>query len=311
MGDVCNNNCVFCLNPTRKDRKELTTREIRDRLRDCRDRINEVAFTGGEPTIRNDILELLFCADQLGYSLVQLQTNGRMFAYKDFCERISRFKKAHYFITLNAHTAELHDSLIRCKGGFSQTVKGIRNLRSSNAQIITNTVVVKQNYEFLPEIADFIISLGVSNLQFTFVEPQGNALANFHSVVPRMERVVPYLLKALDKAKKKGIVIKTSGIPFCLMKDHEEHIVELYFRPKGLEETGMRFGDSGYLTGFHNRTKGAECRRCRYDPVCIGVWKGYAERMGFDEFVPVRGKPVNDFGYILKRDIRPVIQENV
>src|SRR5262249_32600471 len=36
------------------------------------------------------------------------------------------------------------------------------------------------------------------------------------------------------------------------------------------------------------REKRAECRSCRYDQQCEGVWKNYVKRYGWEEFVPVR-----------------------
>ena len=35
------------------------------------------------------------------------------------------------------------------------------------------------------------------------------------------------------------------------------------------------------------RTKRAECKTCKYDRVCEGVWGNYWRRRGWDEFVPV------------------------
>ena len=35
------------------------------------------------------------------------------------------------------------------------------------------------------------------------------------------------------------------------------------------------------------RRKRDECRTCRYDRVCEGVWGNYSRRYGWDEFVPV------------------------
>ena len=36
------------------------------------------------------------------------------------------------------------------------------------------------------------------------------------------------------------------------------------------------------------RSKRDECRSCKYDASCEGVWGNYVSRYGWDEFVPVR-----------------------
>jgi cyclic pyranopterin phosphate synthase len=39
------------------------------------------------------------------------------------------------------------------------------------------------------------------------------------------------------------------------------------------------------------REKRAECRRCRYNGSCEGVWKNYLKRYGWDEMIPVTDAP--------------------
>lgn len=52
--------------------------------------------------------------------------------------------------------------------------------------------------------------------------------------------------------------------------------------PKGEALVQLRRAD---LDGAE-RLKRDECRRCRYDSVCEGVWANYLRRYGWDEFIP-------------------------
>ena len=43
---------------------------------------------GGEVTLRKDLTELVSYARELGFVTIQIQTNGRMFAYRQNCEEL-------------------------------------------------------------------------------------------------------------------------------------------------------------------------------------------------------------------------------
>lgn len=45
---------------------------------------------------------------------------------------------------------------------------------------------------------------------------------------------------------------------------------------------------STFLEDDTARQKRAECKSCKHDPVCEGVWGNYLKRYGWDELVPVR-----------------------
>ena len=68
-----------------KFKLEKTTEQIKEDLNKARERCDSVVLVGGEPTIRKDIIEIVKYAKQLGFKKIQIQTNGRRFAYKNFC----------------------------------------------------------------------------------------------------------------------------------------------------------------------------------------------------------------------------------
>lgn len=75
----------------RKAQKAKTAEEIKNILEECSD-YGEVVFTGGEVTLRNDLPELVEYARNLGYQDIQIQTNGRRFAYKNYCKKLINIK---------------------------------------------------------------------------------------------------------------------------------------------------------------------------------------------------------------------------
>lgn len=88
-GFLCNNNCRFCAQGTKKRAfGNKSTAQIKEILKDARRDCQVVVFTGGEATTRSDLVDLVRYAHTLGFATIQIQSNGRMFAYKKFCQEI-------------------------------------------------------------------------------------------------------------------------------------------------------------------------------------------------------------------------------
>ena len=85
VGFRCNNRCTFCVQGDKRlTVGDRTTEELKAILRDRREGASGVVFTGGEPTVRDDLCDLVSHAHELGYRPIQVQTNGRRLAYMPF-----------------------------------------------------------------------------------------------------------------------------------------------------------------------------------------------------------------------------------
>lgn len=282
----CNNHCKFCVQgEKRKFFDDKTTDEIQLFLRESKPIYRTVIFTGGEPTIRKDIIDLVGYAKDLGYD-VQIQSNGRMFYYKDFCREIINAGANGFGISLHGHTARLHDYLTEAKGSFLQTTKGIENILSLGKMVATNTVINKFNYRFLPEIAKYLVNLGIPNYQFAFPHILGSAKVNFRSIVPMKKTIISYVKRGLNVGLKKGRVARVEAVPYCLLKDYEHCITEQF-----IPET--KVFDVEVIKNFKKwkkdvgKKKCSTCQVCKYYECCEGPWREYTELFGWKEFRPV------------------------
>ena len=263
------------------------TEEIKKDLEESRDRCEGVVFTGGEVTIRKDVLELVAYAKELGYKTIQIQTNGRMLSNLEFCKKIIKAGATEFSPAIHGHIAPLHDYLTRSEGSFIQTVTAIKNLKRLGQYVLTNTVVVKPNYRNIPDIAKLLVSLRVDQFQFAFVHPVGNALKNFDSIVPVMSLAMPYIYRGLEIGINAGIRVMTEAIPYCMMRGYEEYIAERII-PKTEIRTGKSIDYAFEVTRVkEGKMKFPQCKKCKYNAVCEGPWKEYPERLGDKEFRPV------------------------
>src|SRR5437667_44488 len=93
IGYSCNERCKFCYYiQTIKDRekvKDLTTDECKARIKYIHSQgIETLEFTGGEPTIRNDLIELITYAKALGFKSISMITNGVRMAQPQYTKSV-------------------------------------------------------------------------------------------------------------------------------------------------------------------------------------------------------------------------------
>jgi MoaA/NifB/PqqE/SkfB family radical SAM enzyme len=306
LGFSCNNRCRFCVQGDKRHRvADLETGELLDRLKEAREHADSIVFTGGEVTLRKDLVELVAFAKSLGFRIIQIQTNGRMFSYRKTCEALVEAGANEFSPALHGHTAELHDYHTRAKGSFEQTVKGIRNLKALSQPVITNSVVTRSNYRHLPELAELLIRLGVDQYQFAFVHPVGTAGDSLSSVVPRLALAARYLAEGLDLGTRAGVRCMTEAVPPCILPGRE-HLVAEWIMPE------TRVYDAQVIVESYRdyrltegKLKGPRCPECHWFERCEGPWREYPERFGWEELVPVRdpARPQTEHlpGYSLPR----------
>lgn len=154
----CNQKCVFCYAAGQEmgKTKELTTGEwkrVIDRLEDAR--VPMVTFTGGEPTQRADIAELVGYAKRM---VTRLNTNG-----VNLTPELVRDLKAAGLdslqVTLYSHDENIHNALVG-SNHFRDTVQGIRNAVAAGLDISVNTPLCRKNTDYEKTLA-FAHSLGV------------------------------------------------------------------------------------------------------------------------------------------------------
>ncbi len=292
VGFKCNNCCRFCVQGNKRDFcEDKTFEELKEILKSSRKNHNSVVFTGGEPTLKDDLPDLVEYAKKLNFKKIQIQSNGRRFAYKDYCSELIRKGANEFALALHGPNEEIHDKLTNTKGSFRQTVQGVKNLVDLNQLVLINSVINKINYKYLPEMADLFIKLKVNHFQFAFIhinEIIKNDPKLIEELVPRKSDVIPYVKEGLEKGIKAGIRVATEAIPICFLEEHKEYISEL-----GRIPDGSIYDAERVIKNYeeHRRSeakkKAEKCKKCKYYDVCEGPWREYPEIFGWEEFKPI------------------------
>jgi radical SAM protein with 4Fe4S-binding SPASM domain len=157
----CQNNCQHCYTGGPHETDEMDTenwKRILDRMKELG--IFIATFTGGEPTLREDLPELIAHTQKIGI-VSGLVTNGRKLRNRSFVSTLEKAGLDFAQVTLESSKPEIHDRMTGAKGSWQETVEGIRNLIPTTIYTTTNTTLTKLNVADFSETLDFINSLSV------------------------------------------------------------------------------------------------------------------------------------------------------
>lgn len=289
VGFACNNHCNFCVQGDKRYKfKPRTLEEIQDILKkeynnDCK----SVVFTGWEPTLHPNLIEVISFARDLGFLEIQIQSNGRNFSKIEYVEKLLEAWVTEFSPSIHGFQRETHDSQVWANGAWDEVVRGLINLRKLRQRIIINSVITKDNYKEIPELAALLIKIWVTQFQFAFVHILWSADTNKEVVVPRKTDILPYVYKALDLAKKHNIPAFTEAIPYCLMQGYEWAISENIMPETTVVDAECRTESYADYRWNLWKAKREECKKCIKYNVCEWPWKEYPEMYGWDEFIPI------------------------
>jgi MoaA/NifB/PqqE/SkfB family radical SAM enzyme len=286
----CNNYCKFCVQGDKRERfSDKDLQKIKTELAEGRKSgARSLVLTGGEPTLHKKIVKIIEHARSIGYRRIQLQTNGRMFYYEDFCRSVIAAGATEFSPALHGSRPEIHDFLTGAPGSFVQTARGIRNARKLGVNVVTNSVVTKSNMRDLPELAKLLVALGVNQYQFAFVHILGNAAKNKTWLVPRKTVLEPWIKKGLDVGIRAGVNVMTEAIPFCFMSGYEDYVAEQVIPQTMIFDANFKVDEFNAYRKAQGKIHGPRCGECKYCSKCEGPWREYPEMFGWDEFIPVK-----------------------
>jgi len=304
LGWVCNNNCMFCSVGHKLPERTIKPWELVKKHIDYGKKVKSetISFSGGEPTIMNYLEKAVKYSKKLSFETIEIQSNGRMFSYTDFAEKMVKSGANRFLISIHADNPELGDALNRVKGSFNQTVEGIKNLNKLGVENLRFSVVMnKLNYKRLDNIMDFLLQFNPIGIHVNYTIIDGHAYTYRESIMPpKMSVVAPYIHEAIRVVKRAGKEIWVYSFPYCLMQGYEFTIAEMGTMDSRL--IGPDFDISLQENRHKFRVKKESCKKCKYYKLCLGPWKRYVKMFGFKEFKPTPGKMIKDANELMSQD---------
>ncbi len=190
--EYCNFSCPYCrglkdyIYGDRKH-KQLTLDEIKQNINYwCEGQpLENIRFSGGEPTMHPDIVEVIKYAKQSGIKRIAISTNGsnKLELYKELIEAgVNDFS-----ISLDACCAEDGDKMSGgVKGSWEIVIKNIKEI-SKLTYVSVGVVLNELNIDKTIDTIKFADSLGVSDIRII-------SAAQYNKAIPRLNEVSQEIL---------------------------------------------------------------------------------------------------------------------
>ena len=144
----CNLKCGFCFAFKRKELNTNKCLKIIDKIKLLK--IKKLVITGGEPLLKNKIIEILDYAKNAGFK-IRLDTNGLLLP-----KLIPKLNIDAIGISLDGPDKATDKKMRQQPRHFSQVIKSLEKLRDTKMKIIIHTLVTKINYEKIPMMAQLL-----------------------------------------------------------------------------------------------------------------------------------------------------------
>jgi len=210
--NACNMYCDHCYRDAGcKAEDELNTVEAKTLL----DQIAKAGFkimifSGGEPLMRPDIIELVAHATALGLRSV-FGTNGTLITL-DMAHKLKAAGAMGMGISLDSLDKAKHNTFRKFPNAWEGAVQGMRNCRAAGLPFQIHTTVMDWNEHELEAITDFAVAEGAVAHHFFFLVPTGRA-KTIEAESLRAEAYEEVLTRIMKKQQEVDIELKPTCAP--------------------------------------------------------------------------------------------------
>ncbi len=239
VGQRCNLKCIHCYSQSKdiEYSNELTTKEAKAMLDDLAEfGAPVILFSGGEPTMRPDLLELIAYAKEKGLRAV-ISTNGTLIS-EEKASALKNMGLSYVGISLDG-IKETNDRFRGVIGAFDAALQGIRNCKKVGIKVGLRFTINKRNAKDIPAIFDLIEEEGIPRVCFYHLvySGRGSKLIDEDLSHEETRQVVDLIMdetKAFHKRGKKLEVLTVDNhadgpyVYLRLLKEDPKRAAEVY-----------------------------------------------------------------------------------
>ncbi|MFQ5957087.1 MAG: 12,18-didecarboxysiroheme deacetylase [Candidatus Brocadiales bacterium] len=166
VGQRCNLKCIHCYSQSRDIEYpgELTTVEAKAMLDDLsKYGAPVILFSGGEPLMREDLLELAHHAKNKGLRAV-ISTNGTLIT-REKAKELKSVGLSYVGVSLDG-MKETNDRFRAVEGAFDMAIQGIRNCLAEGIKVGLRFTINRGNAQDIPDIFELIYNEGIPRVCF-------------------------------------------------------------------------------------------------------------------------------------------------
>lgn len=287
LGYDCNLACTYCTITDEMRRRALPAERVaREIDRAAARGFEEVAFTGGEPTIRSDLPVLVKHAKRRGFEHVKVASNGLRYAHAPYLDHLVACGVDRFHVSMHAFEDAAYEATVRLAGTAALRRTAIENLVARGLDPIADLILKNDTYRDVRAWIASLHALGVRRFALWLVSLTDGNKENVEQL-PRISEVAPYLLPAFDDARRGGYEVVSLHVPRCFVPGYEDHV-----RHPGADLVTVVTPDGVFDlkdSRLSGGVKPAGCEGCRWKGACPGLRQDYVERFGGYEVRAVPG----------------------
>jgi pyrroloquinoline quinone biosynthesis protein E len=185
----CPLQCPYCSNPLQTDqvKSELSTAEWKSVLEQAAKLgVLQVHFSGGEPTVRQDLAELIGHARAVGL-YTNLITSG-VAANKARFDAFVAAGLDHVQLSIQDSDAETAEKIGNYAGAQEKKLAFAKWVREAGLPLTVNAVINRHNIDHVGEMIELAVSLDAHRVEIANVQYYGWAVKNLAALMPRFDQ---------------------------------------------------------------------------------------------------------------------------
>ncbi len=338
VGFSCPWRCKFCYyreSLKKGNVKDFTTEEVKEKLKEGR-RLgkDQVDFSGGEPSIRKDLFEIISYARKIGYKKVCMITNCFRTHDMNYVNKLIDSGLNDVLLSLHSPIEKEHDWLTQVPGSLKKVMKSLENFSKTKIEYRVNSTISDINYKNMDLFFKIIKPYKPHAYNLLVLNPtQETDSENGEITIKDYNKIGESIGKSITKYKKDFKTINVRWIPFCMLKGNEEHVrtrwQKLYedqewdpylnikynkglWAAIGSAAAGLflymvyapRYGKRGLYTKFNEmittfrvklyHRQLSECKHCSLRKICDALPANYVKNFNKTKLSPYEGVAIND-----------------
>lgn len=292
---TCNLQCRHCYmsSDAKKYQNELTTDEAKRFIDDLADfKVPVLLFSGGEPTIRPDFLELADYTAKKGIRPT-LSTNGTLIT-REFAQKIKDIGVGYVGISLDG-LREVNDKFRGKEGAFTAAMKGIENCVAVGQRVGLRFTINQHNFQELDKIFDFIEKENIDRVCFYHLVYSGRGTQMMdEDVTPEESR------RALDIIIRRTRDFENRGLNKEILTV-DNHCDSIYMYLKAVKENNLELAAQIKKYAFYNGGNRSGIAFGEVDPM------GYVHPDQFTQYYTFGNVRERKFGDIWQDTSNPIM----
>jgi len=305
LGYRCNEQCVFCglgedkeiIWPLYKE-KMYEANEIKEKIdgliANGLGSNDAIEFSGGEPTIHRDVLDILSYTRNSFDGTIFLFSNGVKFASQSFSEKYISCGVDNTVVTLHSHKPEVFDEISGLKGSFKKTTIGLKHLHDAGHPISIKFIVNRLNYKHAKGWAEYVVEhYPYARIMINGLALWGQAMRNKKDISVKHSETAPYIEKAVDVLTNAGVGVGIYFMPACNFDPWYWQFFGYRHYLESVLEAQSSSNETKSISYENCYNMPSACNHCVMQPRCVWAWGPYSKEYGLSELNPVDLPPYN------------------